>query len=325
VRRAEYRVMLPIGLTVESFSPLSAFCKELPEIMPLLGKHPFISLSIDDLFVLRRFLPSPGEFAHYMEVRQAVAGLRRAHLFDELDHLGAYLKKNRVDVEMSEQLKKDADFIIWDGMSSDVDRSFESESWETDPLPKQEYPDEIIKLLGAFDRTRKPGWLRAESYLRNLGSEGRKEFAAMLVELRKSLNQHDGRYFIYGQEVETPFFIWLHRSGRLIDWKKVKDKASSASLVTPAGTVVGLMIETTASGTYKAASTFPVNRPTNRTEANAHIFDDAERMKQRAKNFVRGQKAAPQKEHPAVGIPKVGRNDPCPCKSGLKYKKCHGR
>ncbi|NLD05701.1 MAG: SEC-C domain-containing protein [Synergistaceae bacterium] len=24
-------------------------------------------------------------------------------------------------------------------------------------------------------------------------------------------------------------------------------------------------------------------------------------------------------------LPKVGRNDPCPCGSGLKYKKCHGR
>src|SRR3954468_6778561 len=23
--------------------------------------------------------------------------------------------------------------------------------------------------------------------------------------------------------------------------------------------------------------------------------------------------------------PKVGRNDPCPCGSGLKYKRCHGR
>ena len=23
--------------------------------------------------------------------------------------------------------------------------------------------------------------------------------------------------------------------------------------------------------------------------------------------------------------PKVGRNDPCPCGSGKKYKNCHGR
>lgn len=325
VRRADYRVMLPIGLTVESFTPLSAFCKELPEIVPLLGKHAFISLSIDDLFVLRRFLPTPGEFAHYMEVRQAVAGLRSAHLFDEMDHLGAYLKKNRVDVEMTEQLKKDADFVMWDGMSFDVDRSFESESWETDQRPTQEYPDEMLRLLRAFDVTRKAGWLRADSYLRNLGSEGRNELAGMLVDLRNSLKQHDGRYFIYGQEVETPFFIWLHRSGGIIDWKKVNDKASSAAVMTSAAAVTGLMIETTAGGNYKAAFTFPITRPASRTEANAHIFDDAERMQQRANNFLRSQRAAPQKIQPAVGNPKIGRNDPCPCKSGLKYKKCHGR
>jgi preprotein translocase subunit SecA len=27
----------------------------------------------------------------------------------------------------------------------------------------------------------------------------------------------------------------------------------------------------------------------------------------------------------AGGVPKVGRNDPCPCGSGKKYKQCHGK
>jgi preprotein translocase subunit SecA len=27
----------------------------------------------------------------------------------------------------------------------------------------------------------------------------------------------------------------------------------------------------------------------------------------------------------AQAVPKVGRNDPCPCGSGKKYKHCHGR
>jgi hypothetical protein len=54
VRRSDYRVMVPIGLTVESFSPFSAYCKELPQVEPLLGKHAFVSLSVDDLFVLKR-------------------------------------------------------------------------------------------------------------------------------------------------------------------------------------------------------------------------------------------------------------------------------
>ncbi len=34
---------------------------------------------------------------------------------------------------------------------------------------------------------------------------------------------------------------------------------------------------------------------------------------------------APQPRTPIVVAPKVGRNDPCPCGSGKKYKNCHGR
>jgi preprotein translocase subunit SecA len=34
-----------------------------------------------------------------------------------------------------------------------------------------------------------------------------------------------------------------------------------------------------------------------------------------------GQGAAPDGQN----VPKVGRNDPCPCGSGKKYKQCHGR
>lgn len=32
-----------------------------------------------------------------------------------------------------------------------------------------------------------------------------------------------------------------------------------------------------------------------------------------------------KRSSPTVVGPKVGRNDPCPCGSGLKYKKCHGK
>lgn len=34
---------------------------------------------------------------------------------------------------------------------------------------------------------------------------------------------------------------------------------------------------------------------------------------------------APQKTMPITAGPKIGRNDPCPCGSGKKYKNCHGR
>ena len=37
------------------------------------------------------------------------------------------------------------------------------------------------------------------------------------------------------------------------------------------------------------------------------------------------QPKPPQKQQPVRVEPKVGRNDPCPCGSGKKYKHCHGR
>src|SRR6202042_721005 len=106
LRQRDYRLILPIGLTVEAFTPFSAICKELPEVRPILGRHPFISMSVDDLFVLTRFLPTAGELMHYLEVRQQVAGIPNAMMFDEIDHLGAYISQNRFDMTMREQLIK---------------------------------------------------------------------------------------------------------------------------------------------------------------------------------------------------------------------------
>jgi len=38
------------------------------------------------------------------------------------------------------------------------------------------------------------------------------------------------------------------------------------------------------------------------------------------------QTSAPAESHPFVRVAdKVGRNDPCPCGSGKKYKQCHGK
>lgn len=321
VRRSDYRVMLPIGLTVESFSPFSTYCKELPQVEPLLGRYAFVSLSIDDLFVLKRFLPTPGEFVHYMEVRQAVAGMRRAHLFDEFDHLGAYLKKNRFDQYIAEQLKGgEVNMLIWDGMSDIVDRSFEGEDWESGPFPTQNFPEEVLKLLGALDVTRARGWLSAESYIRDLGEEGQSNLAKLLSYFRQTLNQHPVRYFILAEDGKL-LFIWLQQHDHEINWTRVNDKASAAALAVKASNVIGVVAEFSADGTYRRAQSFSADVPTEQTEENTHIYEDATRMARpsRAVNLNQLKYVIPP-----VKAQRPRRNDPCPCGSGVKYKKCHG-
>jgi preprotein translocase subunit SecA len=52
--------------------------------------------------------------------------------------------------------------------------------------------------------------------------------------------------------------------------------------------------------------------------------DQAAQAEQAAQAAL-GAVAAAMASSRASAVPKVGRNDPCPCGSGKKYKHCHGR
>lgn len=51
----------------------------------------------------------------------------------------------------------------------------------------------------------------------------------------------------------------------------------------------------------------------------------SEEMKPFAKQLEGLKQTLSGWEENRLPLPKVGRNDPCPCGSGLKYKKCHGK
>lgn len=318
IRFANYRLVLPIGLTIESFSPFATMCKDLPDTTPLLGKHAFLSLSIDDLFVLKRFLPTMGEFSHYLEVRQAVGCMTGVHLFDELDHLGAYIKKNRFDLEIAEQrAKSNPSLILWDGMSEVVDRHFQGDDWESRPVPSQEYPAELLDLLRALNRARAPGWLAGESAIRSYGEEARNDLARTLTTFRQTLAQYPSRYF---QFIGSPsLFVWLQRARTPVNLRNVKDKASAAALAAKASDMIAILALVDVREGYVAAERFVAEIPAERTAENSAIFEDAERMRGRQVSVA------------ALASPRIvptrppGRNEPCWCGSGTKFKKCHGR
>ncbi|MEZ8548506.1 SEC-C metal-binding domain-containing protein [Vibrio cyclitrophicus] len=322
LRHSDYRVMIPIGLTVESFSPFSAFSKNLPQVKPLLGQHSFVSISVDDLFVLRRMLPTPGLFAHYMEVRQAIAGVKQGLLFDEFDHLGAYLTNNRFDQEIIEQSKNEnSGLVICNGLSGVVDKFFESGQWETSPKPAQEFPDAVSKALTALDVSRKPGWLSVESLIRDYGEEARINFGKYLSDLDNSIEQHPARYFAFGGE-GNPIFVWIQNSKYDVEWEKVNDKASAVAISIDTKELMGMLIKVGKGRVYEAAQYFRVDVPTEQTESNEQIYKEAQSIRERTKRPTSASKQhylEPKKKR------KIGRNEPCPCGSGEKYKKCHGR
>ncbi len=63
-----------------------------------------------------------------------------------------------------------------------------------------------------------------------------------------------------------------------------------------------------------------------REELEAQLEDHrrAQEAQARAQSPDRGQNSGPTARPPQRGTVKVGRNDPCPCGSGKKFKSCHG-
>jgi preprotein translocase subunit SecA len=66
----------------------------------------------------------------------------------------------------------------------------------------------------------------------------------------------------------------------------------------------------------------PTRQPSTTIDA---LEKEFQRKKQRelavASRAGAGESSEPSQRHTGE---KVGRNDPCPCGSGKKYKKCHG-
>ena len=61
----------------------------------------------------------------------------------------------------------------------------------------------------------------------------------------------------------------------------------------------------------------------------SNVKDTKEGFDESAISLVDGKLSQSDKNHAHQTIvndgPKIGRNDPCPCGSGLKYKNCHGK
>lgn len=315
IRSSRYRTMLPIGLTVESFSPFSAMCKEIPAVSPILGRHPFVSMSIDDLFVLKRFLPTPGELVHYLRVRQVVSGIKGAKIFDELDHLGAYVTRNRFDMDLEEQVRKG--MVTWDGFCEPIDAYFAGDCWEKSPPPRQKMPHELSDLLDSLNRNRPDHWLFLDNALRDLSAQSRNVLSDTLQKLRNSLAEFESRSFTFGGS--PTFFFWLHRNSTTADRNAVRRKAQAACLASKQEKVLELTISVAPNGKFQALDANWIEAPSADAEDLADLQAQARSLK-----FLPTPNARQSASHAKANHRKIGRNDPCWCGSGRKYKKCHG-
>ena len=226
-----FRTVLPIGLTVESLSPLSTCLNNLAEITPLLGRHGFMSISVDDLLVLRRFLPTAGELFHYLEARQQAGSVPDTTVMDEMEYLGAYISRNRFDTDLREQ-RKEAPSVVWNSYCEVVDQYFQGERAGRGKVPRQDYPAELAAIQKLLDRKRPKGWLDMDSAIRNLGSDERENLSKGIAELKKTLGRHDRRRMLIFNGM--PLQVWVCKDSRRPSEAEMQRQAEMACLIATA-------------------------------------------------------------------------------------------
>ncbi|MBR5028130.1 MAG: SEC-C domain-containing protein [Bacteroidales bacterium] len=76
---------------------------------------------------------------------------------------------------------------------------------------------------------------------------------------------------------------------------------------------------------FLSRAALPTREDANMREAKQPTNDDRNLKTSREDEVLNQRTSEPQKTQPVRVEKKVGRNDPCPCGSGKKYKQCHGK
>jgi uncharacterized protein YchJ len=137
--------------------------------------------------------------------------------------------------------------------------------------------------------------------------------------------------FVDRELVEGDLAIALARAGRredaLAQLSQNLDKAEDTTLVeAKAGETHRALGDFPAAEAYFRRSLAEAKTNTDKLQALIRIASslvDQGRDAEASELLQQARKLETQSQQPAKQ-PEVGRNDPCPCGSGKKYKKCHG-
>ena len=273
------------------------------------------SVSIDDLEVITEFLETPEVFLYYIERRTAHQGMGISLSADELDLLGHYMD-NRLHpshYEQREEILKNtgSDNTIWiNGGEERFDHYYTSilygDRKEDLEKPSIDLPPLIFEIL---------------KYLRNRGNDDSKWIAFALL----SLSNHE-------LEAVVEDFKRIRSCPKPTGFNRKTLRFKDLTIIImsydslPNEEVIRHLTMRSAIEKYRAKSkiavslAFDLSRPDVITFASwqeipwkyDQAFEDViEKEKTRQKTLCANK---------ANG--KIGRNDPCPCGSGIKFKKC---
>ena len=295
------------AVTLDAFTELAAKSSQLRALVGREGSSPFWSLSIGDLMTYTELFDNPLSFLHYVEKRCAAICSDKLALDDEFDHYGMYLKYNNY-AGYAATVPGDKQF--WTGYRTAIDAYFDlREHKQPAQLPRQDMPPLFTAMVNVLARSAHPRRRMAASFLLDYSGSGKDNIARTLANLLADQSSQSIKPFsVYGEGLQATFYCW--RSNTLRSQVDALLHAKACMLL--AGESTRLLFELI----------FSVSDDLLGVEPTLLRIDDISKAERVALAPVVEQLREERLRKVTFNRAKLGRNDPCPCGSGKKFKKC---
>lgn len=311
LRRSDFRHVTVCTITLDAFTALAARAQHLAPLGIDVGQRPLWSLSLDDLRVYAELFDNPLIFLHFVEMRVRASRSDRVDLNDEMDHFGMYLQENNY-TQFAEELSENADKMQFDGYITPTNEYFNAVLvGDSPPKPRQTMPHRIAEIVDLLAASNEPHRAELSSFILDGAGDWRDTLSSSIENaLKENKELKRARPLSSFGGMEMTQFVWSPDAPR-----NVASAVEHTRIVTLAdNNAVRRLVE------------FEYDKDGKLFGAHLrHVtfvgLSDAEIKRLRAEGVALQQRRIAS----AQAKDKIGRNDPCPCGSGKKWKKCHGQ
>lgn len=307
-----------ISITIDDINTFASKAERLSFLSLQSGA---ISISINDLMVYEDYFDNPFQFMHFLKQRRCASRNSQLVFNDELDHLGMYIENNLYATRADDR-SSHAPIIVMN-FRDDLDRYYSQarqHGLDVDKPQQETMPDFFLEALAPSCIPTLSNPVQFTSFLLNFAGEARSFFAnqigilfdrALLRERAQILNTSGNNTDKLSLRMSC--FIEASADESKLDIADCRNYASSMMLANCDKDRHLLALSFDSQGHLRKATYEYLTPACVSADDRQYLLNMG---KQRASGFIEEYKLSHRK---------IGRNEPCPCGSGRKYKKCHGR
>ncbi len=308
----KYKEIFKFIINFEGFNEITARAEKIGIIN--LNKD-IIACSIDDLEVYGDFFKNePINFINYITNRVLATRNKLINLNDELDHLGLYLEWGCYSIQVNEMAKeyKNIGMILFDDFRAPINDYYDGKYYGNEvEKPVLKYPKHIKKIIDFLNSHYVNNNLIIGNTLIKCNSDEQANFEAYMedmIEFTQKTNRYKYLAFIVGD-----YLFIISCCINTINNEQILIRDCYANLkISPVKEAYAMFIIYDNSENILRIKTKHLTKNDYQYKNDFEIIKTAELLKNKRKNTVQTKS-------------KIGRNEPCPCGSGIKYKKCCGK